>query len=46
MKTFVKGFRPALRDTDWFDWFYLVFIVFASVLFCAVVDELMEMFSP
>jgi hypothetical protein len=32
----------AIRDMDWFDWFYLSFFVFASTLFWAVVSELQK----
>lgn len=46
MKTFVKGFKPALKDTDWFDWFWLLYVVFVGFLFRLVSGELMEMFSP
>lgn len=46
MKTFVKGFKPAIKNMDWFDWFYLSFIVFAGALFRGVMIELMEMFNP
>lgn len=46
MKRFIKGFKPALKDMTWFDWFYLSFIVFAGALFRGVMSELMEMFSP
>jgi hypothetical protein len=46
VKNFMKGFKPALKHMDWFDWFYLSFIVLASALFWAVMDELMEAFNP
>lgn len=46
MKRFVKGFQPAVKAMDWFDWFYLSFIVFASTLFWAVMSELMSEFRP
>lgn len=46
MKRFVKGFSYAIKDMDWFDWFYLSFIVFASALFWTVWHELDRMFSP
>ena len=45
MKTFIEGFKPALKSMDWFEWFYLSFIVFASALFWLVLDELMEAFN-
>jgi hypothetical protein len=45
VKGFVRGFKPALNDMDWFDWFWLSFLVFASVLFWVVIDELWEAFN-
>lgn len=43
---FIKGFGSLFKQMDWFEWFYLSFIVFASWLFWTVVDELVGMFSP
>lgn len=40
MKNFIKGFKPALKDMGWLDWSYLLYVVFVSVLFHAVVAEL------
>lgn len=46
MRRHILGFARSVRGMDWFDWFYMSFIVFASALFCAVVDELWEAFNP
>lgn len=46
MKGFVRGFKPALSDMDWLDWAFLVMFVLVTTLFCAVVDELWEVFNP
>lgn len=40
MRTFVKGFAAMFRSFDWFEWFYAVFILFASTVFWAVVHDL------
>lgn len=42
MKREVKRFARFIRSLDWFEWFYLSFIVFASTLFFAVVSELQK----
>lgn len=42
----IRGFVKSVRALDWFEWFYLGFIVFASTLFCAVVDILWNEFNP
>ena len=42
MKREVKRFVRFVRNLDWFEWFYLSFIVFASTLFFAVVAELQK----
>lgn len=46
MKAFVKGFGSLFKQMDWFEWFYLSFILFASVLFWMVWHELNRMFNP
>ena len=42
MKREVKRFIRYVRRLDWFEWFYLSFIVFASTLFFTVVSELQK----
>lgn len=42
----VRGFVKSVRALDWFEWFYLSFIVFASALFWTVVDILWKAFHP
>lgn len=36
----IKRYVRFLRRLDWFEWFYLSFIVFASTLFWLVLSEL------
>lgn len=45
MKREVKRFFRYVRRLDWFEWFYLSFIVFASTLFFAVLSELQKEFK-
>lgn len=45
MKREVKRFIRYVRRLDWFEWFYLSFIVFASTLFFTVLDELQKEFK-
>lgn len=45
MKREVKRFVRYVRRLDWFEWFYLSFIVFASTLFFAVLSELQKEFK-
>lgn len=33
------------RDMDWFEWFWLLIVVFVSVLFWIVLDELKREFG-
>lgn len=42
MKREAKRFARFVRRLDWFEWFYLSFIVFASTLFWAVVSEIQK----
>lgn len=46
MKTFVRGFAPAVKALDWLDIAWLVYIVGAGVLFGLVVEILMDEFRP
>lgn len=46
MKTFAKGFAPAVKALDWFDIVWLVYISGAGVLFGLVVEILMDEFRP
>lgn len=46
MKTFVRGFAPAVKALDWFDIVWLVYILGAGVLFGLVMEILMDEFSP
>lgn len=41
----VKRYVRFLRRLDWFEWFYLSFIVFASTLMFAVIAELQKEFK-
>jgi hypothetical protein len=36
----VKGFIKFVRRLDWFEWFWLLYVVFVSTLFWTVVDEI------
>lgn len=42
----VRGFVQSVRGMDWFDWFWLSFVVFVGFLFRLVAGELMKMFNP
>jgi len=42
----VRGFVKSVRAMDWFDWFWLSFVVFVGFLFRLVSVELMRMFNP
>jgi len=44
VKRFARGFIPAIKATDWLDWFWLSWVVFASALFWAVLAELQKEF--
>lgn len=36
----MKGFIKFVRRLDWFEWFWLLYVVFVSTLFWTVVDEI------
>lgn len=46
MKTFAKGFAPAVKALDWFDIVWLVYFVGAGILFGLVMEILMDEFRP
>jgi hypothetical protein len=46
VKRFGRGLVKTIRQTDWLDRSYLVFMVGAGVLFGAVMDFLMGEFKP
>ena len=43
-KRFIRNMSAAISDMDWFDWFWLSFVAFASSLFWAVMSELQKEF--
>lgn len=45
MKREVRKFLRMFRDMDWFEWFILLIVVFVSVLFWIVLDELRREFG-
>jgi hypothetical protein len=42
----VKGFIRSVHTLEWFDWFWLSYVVFVGFLFRLAAEELMRMFSP
>lgn len=45
MRREVRKFMRLFRDMDWFEWFWLLIVVFVSVLFWIVLDELTKEFG-
>jgi hypothetical protein len=46
VKRFGKDLVKTVRQSDWFDWLYLSYIVGAGVVFAAVMNLLMDEFRP
>lgn len=46
MKTFVRGFAPAVKALDWLDIAWLVYVVGMGIVFGLVMELLMDEFSP